>query len=276
MARSVAEIYSQMDAQRQGDSSLSGLTSVSQTALYKLWMYVVAFALHIHESIFDIFRAEIETKIATQRVHTASWYRNQALLFQYDPNNSRMVLDIGEYTPAYSVIAPDKRIITRCTVREGGREIYVKVNKGESPNIQPLSALELSAFRAYMGQIKDAGTRISVQSFPAEKVILKIEIDNSIVNGQITAPQCIEIAQNFLRDLPFDGSISIQKLEAAFLADSRIKNLKLNQLLVTNSEGFLFGEVFSLIKGINEKTYLTASGHAVLNVELSELQINAV
>jgi hypothetical protein len=266
-----------MDSQRQANPNLSVLNSTSSTAVYKAWMYVCAFVLHIQEQIFDLFRIEIQDKIAAQRVHNATWYRDMAFRFQYDTTtNTAIPLILNEYTPTYETIDATKRIITRCTVREGSSRIYVRVNKGVVPNLLPLTSNELNAFVSYMNQIKDAGTKIVVQSFPAEKVIIDIEVDNATIKGSLEVEDVQDILQEYLRTLPIDGVIDLQKLEAALLNDDRVANIKINQLYVTSATGLMLGELFSLAKGINIKAYPTVSGHAILNLELSKIIVNAV
>ena len=53
MARSVDTIYADLIAKKESDSNLDALNSKSKTAIWRLWLYIVAYATNVLESLFD-------------------------------------------------------------------------------------------------------------------------------------------------------------------------------------------------------------------------------
>ena len=56
MARSIATILALLDAEQAAQTGLSGLNSVSNSAIYKLWKYIVAAQMFLQETLWDIFK----------------------------------------------------------------------------------------------------------------------------------------------------------------------------------------------------------------------------
>jgi hypothetical protein len=82
MARSITEIYSALVADKQSRPELDALTSTSAVAIWRLWLYVVATAIYLHERIFDQHKVEIEQIAARSIVGKLEWYAFQAQRFQ--------------------------------------------------------------------------------------------------------------------------------------------------------------------------------------------------
>ncbi|MGV4333172.1 nucleotidyltransferase, partial [Ornithobacterium rhinotracheale] len=83
MARSIEEIQQQIYQEKANHEELNELNSTSKTALWRLWIYIVSVAIWSLEKIFDLHRAEIDERLRQLKPHTARWYRNKALAFQY-------------------------------------------------------------------------------------------------------------------------------------------------------------------------------------------------
>jgi hypothetical protein len=91
MARTIQEIQYEIILAVQSEPSLSGLTSVSAVAIWKLWTRVVAASLETEEQLNDLFRAELE-QIARDAVPgTAEWLQKRVLEFQYDALSPQVV-----------------------------------------------------------------------------------------------------------------------------------------------------------------------------------------
>ena len=63
MARTINAIFSEMLEQKNNTPALSSLTSSSATAIWRLLFYVVAFAIYVHESLWDEYRKEVNAAI---------------------------------------------------------------------------------------------------------------------------------------------------------------------------------------------------------------------
>ena len=67
-------------------SSIDNLTSASKVAIWRLWVFIVAFAIWTLEKLFDVYRIEVDGRIAQNEIHNFLWYKKKALEFQYGYN----------------------------------------------------------------------------------------------------------------------------------------------------------------------------------------------
>lgn len=219
MARTIAEIQTDIIAQKNADSTLSGLSSGSATAIWRLWTYVVAVAIYTLESLYDAFRAQVLDDVARLKPHTPRWYQEKALAFQYGAD---LPDDSDEYdnTGVDVDTIEDQQIIAQAAVVEESGKLVVKVAKETGGVLVKLDAPEVTSFTAYMGEIKDAGVDVEVRSFDADKLVIEMDVyyDPLVLNS---SGQRIDGANNtpvqdaveaFLRELPFNGIFIKSKL----------------------------------------------------------------
>lgn len=188
MARSLQQIQSQIYESIAASPELSAkLTSTSNTAVWRLWVYVVAFVLFIHESLWDVHAQELEERIAATRVHNQKWYRDIALNYQHGyALNDSDVYDNSGLTDEQ--IAASKIIANAAVVKlnqNGYGVLRIKVVKLSGDEYAPLTIEELTGFKAYMNLVADAGTTIVATSTDAD--LLKAEID-IYYNPQVLSP----------------------------------------------------------------------------------------
>src|SRR5690606_22382174 len=88
-------------------------------------------------------------------VGTLIWYRQQCFEFQYGDS---LTWNGNKYV--YAVPNTLKQIIKRAAVVDSGGQVVIKIAKLSGTTPVPLSAGELSAFDAYINQVKFAGTNI--------------------------------------------------------------------------------------------------------------------
>jgi hypothetical protein len=199
MARTIQEIESEIIAAKEAQSQLDSLTSSSQTAIWRLWVYVIAVAHLALESLWDIFKIEVNELVASRRLGTPPWYVNIAKEFQLGDD----LLETG----LYAVIDESKRIITRASFKEDDIEsvLTLKVAKGvETPTA--LSTEELSQFRTYIQELKFAGTKVSVISLNADLLRGNLTVYyDGILNANATLTNIKQAIRDYLANLPFDG-----------------------------------------------------------------------
>jgi hypothetical protein len=189
---------------------------------------------------------EIDEKIANQKVPNERWYREQALRFQYgfelDP-----VSYIGEFLPTYedgngnTIIATEQEIeeskiikyasVTTNTSTTGVKIISMKI-AGENMD-EIISDEKALAFKTYIERIQATGDHIVVVNFLPDILLLKYKIcfDPLILHSDgmsiITAEYPVKIAiQNFLRNLPFNGELSVESLENVIQEVSGVTDLQ--------------------------------------------------
>ena len=83
MARTIQEIQEEILNIKQSETVLDDLNSTSKVAIWRLWVYITAFVIHTLELIFDTHKSEVSQALKQLKPHTARWYRNKALAFQY-------------------------------------------------------------------------------------------------------------------------------------------------------------------------------------------------
>lgn len=229
MARSIREIQTAIIAAKDADATLSGsLTSTSQVAIWRLWAYVVATAIWILENMFDLHVSEVNGIISTQKPHSLQWYVTKAKAFQYG-------VPLPEDTDVYEVVPPIDEsvlVVKYAAAVELMNKVRLKVAKDVGGGVLgALSSGELSAFKVYMGKIKDAGVRLQPTSGPADTfqptmVIyydpLVLNPDGSRIDGTDATP--VKTAVNaMLGALPFNGVFVLNSFIAAMQAVPGVK-----------------------------------------------------
>lgn len=229
--RSIAQIYAEIVAEKDNNVTLNGLlpagdtqddllsdlSTGSKVAIWRLWAYIMAVAIYVHEALFEQFRAEVEELAAQAPAGTPAWYQAQAFKFQFgDP---LVYQSNGQYN--YAIIDPTKQVVKRCAVveRPDGTVLIKAAKLDSSGEPTPLSAAELTALEAYFEQIKFAGTRLSVTSFPADD--LKVYYDiyyNPLYDLAALRAAVEEAIQSYISSLPFNAEFSNTALTDAIQA----------------------------------------------------------
>ena len=236
MARNINEIQDIMLAAKEqagtletlevlsiSEQNINDIDSSSKVSIWRLYIWVIAFSQFILEQLWDIFRAETEQRILETRIHTKSWYRDQALNYHYGIS----VGENGQYDVSnltIEQITAAKIIANAAAVKiilSGAGAIRLKAVKKVGNDLQKLSDQELFAFNEYMNYITDAGTTIISSSGDADDLKLKIDIyyNDQILNGSgerldgaNQTPVIISI-ESYLKSIKFNGSLILSRLE---------------------------------------------------------------
>ena len=116
MARTIDEIQQEILDEVAAQPDLNGLTSNSATSIYRLWTRITAIVIFTLETLWDLFKVEIE-EIANKAISgTPEWYVDQAFLFQYGDT-----LDVINGKPAYAIIDETKYVVDRAAIVEANR-----------------------------------------------------------------------------------------------------------------------------------------------------------
>lgn len=271
MARTIATIQNQIIANVQSNSNLSGLNSVSNTAIWRLLTWVVAVAINLLEQLWDIFQSEIETTAADSITGNAAWLRQQVLNFQYDPTTPQVIqIDPTTFVPAYPVIDATKQIVSRCSVVQAANNVVnIKVATGEPPT--QLNSSQQTSLQAYLNAINFAGVQFLLINLLPDLLYVNATVyydgqyDSSI---RTTVPAALN---NYCATLSsatnFNGIIKASAIEDAILAVPGVKDVVLQNVSIRdNNIPWLSGtyivqnyaEQFS-----NNAEYTTASGYVV-------------
>jgi hypothetical protein len=195
------------------------LTSTSRVAVWRLLARVVATAIWTLETLYDLFREEVQNTIAQLKPHSLLWYSNKAKAFQYGfnlPPDS----DVYNNTNVDEQAVADSQIVRFAAVVEQDRGLRLKIAKEVAGDLAPLTPAEMEAFAEYMRRIKDAGVRLNITSTPADSLILSLTIfyNPLILNNQgqrldgTNNTPVQQAIQDYLRNLPFNGVFLLQDL----------------------------------------------------------------
>lgn len=237
MARTINEIQQSMLDQKeavtefqtlevltdQEKNTIADLTSESKVSVWRLWVYIVAYIIWTVETLWDIFKIEVDKKIQENELHNFKWYKKKALAFQY---GQALIPDTDTYdNTGLSVAEIEARKIVKhvAVIRKivNGRGILeLKIAKEVNGVFVPLEVPELEAFKNYMFRVGDAGTFIVYISIPNDSLRLVLDIyfdplviyqDGSRKDGTDDRP-VIRAINEFLYDLEFNGELILDNL----------------------------------------------------------------
>lgn len=241
MARTIQEIYDAMALEKSEQSALTGLvpevdtaqallqdvTSPSKVARWRLWLWVVATAMWVHEKLWDQHRAEVDAIVAAAHIGTPRWYVQQALAFQY---GYELVL-VGNVFQ-YPAIVPEAQIVKRAAIVETGGTAILKVAKLVSGVVTALTSAEVAAFSAYIDDIRLAGTAINILTDDPDLLHVEytVEYDPNVLTSTgalITDPDVFPVRDAitaFIANLPFNGKLVLNNMTDAVQAATGVVN----------------------------------------------------
>lgn len=241
MARTIEEIQSEIIRAKENEPALQELSSSSKVAIWRLWTYITAFVIWTLEKIFDTHQNEIDEKLKQLKPHTARWYRNKALAFQYGFD---LVEDSDKFENENHLAEEieKSKIIHYSAVVESQEDsrLIVKIATEQSEELQPISQEQKASFEAYLSEIKDAGVKISVINYLPDilKLQMKIYRDPLVLdaNGQsiLTGKKPVEEAiKNYMKKLPFNGELVL-----AHLVDElqKVEGVKIPHIILAESK----------------------------------------
>ena len=157
MARSVEEIENEIYKAKENEGALVELNSTSKVAVWRLWVYIIAFVIQSLEKSFELHKADIDERLSRLKPHTARWYREKALAFQY----------------GFNLLA----------------ESDLFDNRGKSE--EQIAASKVVKYAAV------------TEGEGATRLIVKIAGEKDGKLSQL---------EGFMKEVPFDGELSVQKL----------------------------------------------------------------
>lgn len=223
MARSIADIYNLIIEEKETQSTLQGLspspenaanflndlTSSSKVAIWRLWAYITAVAIHTHEVVMDLFIKEVNAIAAAAPAGTPRWYQKKMMEFQWQDE-----LEYIDNKYQYATIDQAKQIIKRCAIEERNNGVVmIKLAKENNGVTEPLTSDERAGAQSYAQKIKFAGTRLSVVSIPPDALTIHFDIYYDPVYPLTNVAENVETAiLGHLATLPFNAALNITSL----------------------------------------------------------------
>lgn len=243
MARTIAEIYAAIVADKDAQTSISALAptadteqqlltalnSTSKVAVWRLWAYITAVAIWTHELIWDTFRVEVQAIADAAYTGTAVWYQAQVLAYQHD-DTVTWDATVGKYK--YATIDPTKQVVKRCAIVEGSDTVLTfKVAKLNLGQPIALSSPEQTGLSSYINKIRFAGTRYVIISGNGDilKITGNIYYDGSIDPATIkTNVEAAILA--YIGQLPFNGQFRLTALTDAIQTVEGVQDVYLTNV----------------------------------------------
>ena len=220
MARAIEDIQQDILKRMAEQPALSGLTSTSQTAIYRLITYVVSYAIWLLEKLFDTHKQEITKALYEQKSGSLRWYRKKALDYQdgFDllPGSDRFNNEgaIKEDIEKSKIVK-----YAAVTEAEGKSQLIVKAAGEQHGKLVQLSPSQTYRFKTYIKEIRYAGTPVNVISLPPDRLYLNIDIyrdplilDEKGVNLRSGEKSAESAISQYLKTLPFNGEFVVQSL----------------------------------------------------------------
>jgi len=225
MARSITDIYNELLAKKEATPELAGLTSTSKVAIWRLWLWIVAYATYILESLWDEKAKELDQKAANTLVGTIGWYAQKCREWQY---GYQLQWIDNIYT--YATNDDNAKLVKWIAISEIEGGLWIKVAKDDgNGNPIPLTTAELNDLRAYMHQLKLVGTRVTIVSLDADKLAFAIDV-YYYGNYVVVKDNVINAIINYLQILPFDGALSRANLITVINEVAGVEDVYINSL----------------------------------------------
>ncbi|GIM49409.1 nucleotidyltransferase [Capnocytophaga stomatis] len=239
MARSIQDIQTEILQAKESEPALNELNSTSKTAIWRLLIYIVSVAIWTLEKIFDLHKKEVDERLSQLKPHTARWYRNKALAFQYGFDLKEDSDQFDNKGNSEEAIGNSKIVKYSAVVEKETGQLIVKIATEQGGKLQPISQTQQRAFEAYIAEIKDAGVRVTVTNYLPDRLILNLDVyyDPLVLGADgvhhNNGNKPVEDAINqYMKELPFNGEMVL-----AHLIDKlqQVEGVKIPHLLEAKS-----------------------------------------
>lgn len=275
MARTISQIQAQIIAQIAATPELGYYdsnniwrnitTNDSARAIWRLWTWIQATAIAVHEQLIDVYISTMESIVARSAAASNLWVQYKLFQFQYDATTPQVV-QLIDTVPQYPVVDATKRIITACSVTtDVNNTVNIKVAKS-NPYIA-LSSPELSAAQSYINTIGVAGITYVVASKNADKIYIEADVYFQGQYSAVIATNVIATLNAYfqrLSQINFNGSLKMTDLEAI------IRNVEgVNDVVLKNVKGrpdataFAFGTYFIQNNATVQRLWSPDAGYIV-------------
>lgn len=242
MKKTFDDIFNEMLTYKNSNPLLSVLDSSSKSSIWKQFLEVCAWGIFNFQNAANLHMTEIKDLILNQKVFNLRRYCSEALRFQYgfdlqtDSDQFKLTYVIGgTEIPATTLQIEQSKIVkfAACNrvIDNGRAKIVLKIAPDNLTEI--FTADQINAFVKYLEEIAPAGDHVTVINYLPDllKFSFKIKYDPmvllsdgmNILTGQYPVITAIE---TFLKNLPFNGELSLQKLESAILSVDGVEDLQ--------------------------------------------------
>lgn len=256
MARTIRQIKAAMTQQFMADATIIDRYGLQEGAVFEdtfsavslesIWFGIVASAIYVLESIFDVFREDVDAKIAGAVVASIPWYHKIALEFQYGDS---LVFDAATQGFVYPTVDTSKQLVKFASCRDMGGGVYVLVSGADADgNPVALSSAVLTAFESYLRERKPAGVLLDVRSYNPDQVRLQLTVqyDPQVLtsSGELIADPSVKpveaSVEAYLRGIVYGGVLNKTKLVDAVQGAQGVLDVVLDSVAVKPANGSAF------------------------------------
>lgn len=273
MAQSVITILTNLKADLKAKAAAVGLTifpdNWSVTDYKSLILNTIATQGGIQQQLFDAFTTDIENKIAVASPQTEQWFKEKLInMFEYDAIAVPVVqLKIAgtDVYPYYQNPNPNFRIIKYCSVVPGiFGTVLIKV-AGETSGVpSAIGPSELFAAQSFINIITADGIAYTVVSRPSDKLWVKATIYYKGIYSAVIQANVIAAIQNYLKTIPFDGSVELGDLTIAIRKVAGVNRVIFNDIQARKDMD-IFGAGVNMViaNTVNLDLYSTFAGYII-------------
>lgn len=282
MARSLTDIKTGLTASYVSEMAAIGIevdpSTWSAVSLERLIIFVVASAIWVLESLFDVLRSEVDATIASQKPGSERWYASMALAYQhghqllpeaitYDNTGYTQEQIDAEKVVKYAAVVSQTNQFGRVSLR-------IKLAGSNSTDLTQLPAEQVAGVREYFKRVGYAGVTTEVSSGPADNLRMQWDIyydplildgQGSRLDGSDSDPVGTAI-RTYLTQLPFNGALVL-----AYITDAVQEVPGVNIPVITGAQA-KYGDL--PYQSINVQ-YLPDAGY-VRFYDPADLQLNFI
>lgn len=203
----------------------------SALSVESVLMYVFAVCAWSVERLMAEHKMEVETRLKNTKAHRPKWYRDKVLAFMF---GEALQGDSDEYDTAgmSDDDIEELRVVKHAVAVENDDEsiLIIKVAGEKEGKRQPLSYEEAEGLRAYIGEIKDAGVRVSLVNQEADEFNCEVDVYYDAILGEATVKgDCQSRIKDYIENLPFNGEYTNMALVDALQGVDGVKIAELKR-----------------------------------------------
>jgi len=232
--RTISQIHEDLLLEKAKIEELDALTSTASTAIWRLWLYLFAVGIWIHESLWLQKEIDLEVLAKETPSGTPLWYIRKAKEWQFGDSAA---WNGNQY--AFDPVNPSNRIVSHAAVVVEGSQVNLKVAKTGSSGLEKLTTPEKTALDGYMNDIKFVGTALNTISEDPDdlKMSATIYVDATIINPAdgtlVTDGSTLPVndaVTEYLESLDFGGTLRVAELSKRILDVEGVTNVSISGL----------------------------------------------
>jgi hypothetical protein len=186
--------------------------SLSAVSVERALLYAWSASAWVVEQLLGLHKSEVDGALLALMPHTARWYKEKALRFQF-PGRA-LVADTDRYDNS-GLTEEDiagLEVVKFCAVTDKVGELQVKVAKGAAGARAPLSADEVAGLSYYLSEVRDAGVRVTVVNRSADRLTMSATVYYNPLALDPAAHPVEAAVREYASGLAFNGVLSTTRL----------------------------------------------------------------